>query len=225
MTNAVPGRLLVAMVVCVLLAWDRSQNASCAEPEKKAPAAGNVDPEASRVYVHVKKRRLGHEHGVEGLVKSGRLTLDATEKAGEIVFDMKSLKADTDAARKYVGLEGTTDAGEQSDVTTTMTGASVLDVQKYPTATFAIASSKRMPKDAEGGHPQYQLVGEFNLHGKKQPLSIVAVAGNKKDGLQQLTGQFNLKQTDYGIKPYSTFGGVVAVADELKILGDLWVKE
>ena len=66
-----------------------------------------------------------------------------------------------------------------------------------------------MAKDAEGGHAQYELVGEFDLHGKKQALTVVAVAGGMKDGRQQLTGELKIKQTDYGIKPYSTFGGVV----------------
>jgi hypothetical protein len=37
----------------------------------------------------------------------------------------------------------------------------------------------------------------------------------------KLTGSFPLKQTDYGIKPYSTFLGAVKVSDELQITGDL----
>ncbi|MFO1094706.1 MAG: YceI family protein [Planctomycetaceae bacterium] len=214
------------ITIALLAATSRDPlGARAAEPAAKELAAGDVDPATSRVYVHVKKRRLGHEHGVEGRVKSGRLQLDAADKAGQIIFDMTSFKADTDAARQHVGLEGTTDAGEQSDVTKTMTGAGVLDVAKYPTATFAVTSSKRMEKDAEGGHARYELVGEFDLHGKKQPLTVVAVAGELKDGLRQLTGEFTIKQTDYGIKPFSTFGGIVSVADALRILGDLSIKQ
>jgi polyisoprenoid-binding protein YceI len=227
MSTVSSGRFIIAFSVIVLLAAASREpmNVSAAEPAAKELAPGDIDPATSRVYVHVKKRRLGHEHGVEGLVKSGRLKLDAGDKAGEIIFDMTSFKADTDAARKHVGLEGSTAEGEQTDVTKTMTGAGVLDIAKHPTATFTVASSKRMDKDAEGGHAQYELVGEFDLHGKKQPLNVVAVAGELKDGRQQLTGDFKIKQTDYGIKPYSTFGGIVSVADELRILGDLWVQQ
>lgn len=196
-----------------------------AEPAADELSAGDIDPGRSRIYVHVGKRRLGHEHGVEGKVKSGHLVLDASEDAGEIVFDMKSFKADTDAARKYVGLEGTSDADEQKDVTATMTGKGVLNVAGHPTATFAVESSERMRDDVKDGKQRYELVGEFLLRGKKQPLKIVAVADELKNGQLQLTGNFTIKQTDYGIKPYSTFGGIVAVKDELKIYGDLWVQQ
>ena len=226
-TRFIERRWLPAFVGTVLIAAlvGIPSVACAAEPAADALSAGDIDPGQSRIYVHVGKRRLGHEHGVEGKVKSGHLVLDASADAGEIVFDMKSFKADTDAARKYVGLEGTTDADEQKDVTATMTGKGVLNVAGHPTATFSVESSERLPADTKDGQPQYELVGEFLLRGKKQPLKIVAVTGESKDGRLQLTGDFTIKQTEYGIKPYSTFGGIVAVKDELKIYGDLWVQQ
>ena len=148
---------------------------------------------------------------------------EATENAGEIVFDMQSFKADTDVARKHVGLDGMTDAEEQTEVTQTMTGKGVLDVKQHPTATFTVTSSKRLELKSADGHPQYELTGEFNLHGKKQPLTVTAAAVAEKDGKQHLSGQFTIKQTDYGIKPYSAVGGLVSVKDELKIFGELWI--
>ena len=36
-------------------------------------------------------------------------------------------------------------------------------------------------------------------------------------------GQFSVRQTQFGITPYSKAFGAVGVADELKIWGDLWV--
>ena len=197
--------------------------ATAADAEVKPLAAGDIDPVASRVYVRVGKRRLGHEHGVEGRVKSGHLDLDATQDAGEIVFDMQSFKADTDAARKHVGLEGATDADEQADVTKTMTGKSVLDVKQFPTATFTVTSATRAAEKSAGGDPLYNLVGEFSLHGKEQPLTVVAAITEERDGWQRLSGEFSIKQTDYGIKPYSAVGGLVAVTDELRIFGELWM--
>ena len=221
-------RILTALawlcVVCAI-APDIGTIAPAAEPEAKALAAGDIDPVESRIFVRVGKRRLGHEHGVEGLVKSGHLNLEAKEKAGEIVFDMKSFKADSDAARKHVGLESTTDADEQTEVTQTMTGKGVLDVNKYPTATFTVTSSKRVTEKTADGKPQYELAGEFDLHGKKQPLTVMASITEEKDGKQHVSGQFTIKQTDYGIKPYSAVGGLVSVKDELKIFGELWIKQ
>ena len=58
---------------------------------------------ASRVFVRVgKATRLGHVHGVQGKLKSGRLR---SVGGGELVFDMASFVADTTEAREYVGLD------------------------------------------------------------------------------------------------------------------------
>ncbi len=43
------------------------------------------------------------------------------------------------------------------------------------------------------------------------------------EGLVRLRGHFTIKQTDFGIHPYSKLGGAVAVADEVKIAGDIWL--
>ena len=76
-------------------------------PQARTPlAAGDVDTSISRVYVHVDKTGFGHEHGVASFLKSGHLNLGASQNAGELVFDMTSFNADTDEARRYVGLEG-----------------------------------------------------------------------------------------------------------------------
>lgn len=184
---------------------------------------GDVDPETSRVYVWIGKRRLGHEHGVEGRVKEGRLKLNAREDAGEIVFDMKSFSADTAEARKYVGLEGTTDQDEQADVTKTMLGKSVLNVDDHPTATFAIGRAPLLVEKTDDGDSQYLLEGEFTLCGETQALKVVAAAVEEKDGQVRLRGNFTIKQSDFGIKPYRAFGGIVAVTDEIRIYGDLWI--
>ena len=58
-----------------------------------------VDLKTSRVYILVDKLRLGHPHGVEGNLKSGKLKLDAKSDAGQLVFDMSTFAADTDSAR------------------------------------------------------------------------------------------------------------------------------
>ncbi len=42
-------------------------------------------------------------------------------------------------------------------------------------------------------------------------------------GWLHIRGSFNIKQTDYGIKPYSMALGAIGVADTLKIDGDLFV--
>src|SRR5205823_94917 len=78
---------------------------SPARPDKKAAPAGpsyEVDSKSSRIYVKVgTATRLGHEHGVQGSLKSGKLSLGG---GGEFIFDMASFIADTTEARERVGL-------------------------------------------------------------------------------------------------------------------------
>ena len=187
--------------------------------------SGDVDLQASRVYVFVGKTGLGHDHGVEGRLKSGRVTLGAAEAAGRLEFNMQSFDADTDAARRYVGLKGSTDAGTRKQVNDNMKGAAVLDVQRHPTAVFEIESAQPVAAASKGGPqglPQYELAGKFTLHGRTAPLRI-RVTAEEKDGRTHLRGSFTILQTAFGIRPYSKAFGAVGVADRLTIHGDIWL--
>lgn len=192
------------------------------EPSEQL-SPGDIDIELSRVYVFVGKKRLGHEHGMECMLQEGRIRVDSPDDPGVIVFDMTSFAADTDAAREYLELEGVTDEDEQGDVTSTMTGSKVLDVDEYPTATFEISSIEKLDEETEDGHPLYAFAGELTLHGETNDIEFQAATTEQKDGRVRLQGDFEIKQSDYGIKPYSAFFGAVAVTDELKIYGDLWI--
>ena len=183
---------------------------------------GQIDPHPSRVFMLVGKTGFGHEHGVEGVIKSGFLKLGAASDAGQIVFDMTTFQADTPAARQYVGLEGTTDADTQRQVNANMLGADVLNVRQFPTATFKVNSSLPARTQRSNAPPQYQLEGEFTLHGTTRKLSLVADA-TTTEGFLRVRGNFSILQSDFGITPYSKAFGAVGVADRMTIWGDLWI--
>jgi len=186
-----------------------------------ADAAGNVDLKRSRVYIRVDKVGLGHEHGVEGSLKSGDLKLGATKSAGSLVFDLLNFKADLPEARKYVGLEGEIEASDRRQVNQALRSQDILHVAKYPTATFTVRSSQAVTPPAGEAITQYELEGEFDLHGVRRPLKVIADV-EQADGALHVRGKFTIKQSNFGIKPYTKFLGTVRVADELTIWGDLW---
>jgi polyisoprenoid-binding protein YceI len=188
--------------------------------EKLEPS--DVSLQKSRVYIFVDKSGFGHQHGVEGLLKSGKLTLGAIEDAGSFVFDMKSFDADTDAARRYLGLEGSTDVSTRRQVNDNMKAKSILNVAQFPTATFAIKSATLLEKRSPKEIPLYELAGEFTLRGKTRPLTIQAEA-ETKDNMVHVRGQFSILQTQYGITPFKKALGTIGVADQLTIHGDIWV--
>ncbi len=185
-------------------------------------APGEVNTEFSRVYVHVDKTGLGHEHGVEGRIKNGVVRLGAEQDAGWMVFDMVSFLADTAVARKFIGLSGTTDPSTQKKVNANMLGPHVLDTKRFPTAWCKIRSSRLLPEKSPRGLPQYQFEGEFTLHGVTQKGQVIAEV-EEKNGWLHIRGGFAILQSQFGIKPYTTALGTIGVADRLTIYGDLWV--
>ncbi len=191
-------------------------------PAAQSPAradTGAIDVKTSRVYILVDKSGLGHQHGIAGHLQGGRLKLDAKSGAGQIVFDMPSFIADTDEARKFVGLGDSASASHQKQVTDNMLGPEVLDVKKYPTATFDIESALPVGKPTAAGRV-YELRGTFRLHGASQPLVIQAEASDAGAAVH-VRGKFAIEQTKFGIKPYTAALGAVGVADKLTIWGEI----
>jgi polyisoprenoid-binding protein YceI len=188
-------------------------------PDRSA-AAFQVDTEASRIYVKVGlATRLGHEHGVQGNLKSGKLALGGD---GELVFDMASFAADTPEARKRVGLESKpVSETEAEKVTETMRSAQSLDVNRYPTATYRISAITPLDRQAAGEPGAYRLEGQFTLHGAEKKVQVRAKVERADEGRLKMTGSFTIKQTDYGMKPVSAAGGLAKSSDELEISGDL----
>jgi polyisoprenoid-binding protein YceI len=187
--------------------------------------SGDLELQTSRVYVRVGKVGLGHEHGASCKLKSGSLHLsqpDASGSHGKLVFDMTSFEADSDAARKYVGLEGSTEEATRKQVNENLLGRDVLDVEKYETATFEAKRITKLDELSKRGLPKYKFEGDFTLHGTTKPLEFAADVEVVK-GWNHLRGGFAILQSAYGIKPYSKMLGAVGVTDRLLIYGDLIV--
>jgi hypothetical protein len=198
-------------------AWQAAQ-------QNAAPqvSAGDAEIRTSRVYTFVDKTGLGHQHAVEGWLKPSRLLLNAKENAGRLVFDMQSFDADTDPARKFIGLEGSTSESTRQQVNQNMKGRDILDTQRYPESTFVVNSSLHTGKYDSKNRPEYELRGEFTLHGVTKPL-LVKCYIEKARGWIRILGQFEIKQTEYGIKPFSKAFGAIGVADALRIHGAIWL--
>ena len=87
--------------------------ATATKVPQKVWAPGEVHTGNTRIYVHVFKTGIGHEHAVVGMVQEGVIHLGATQNAGRVVADLTSFVADLGYARKLLGLPGTTDPDTQ----------------------------------------------------------------------------------------------------------------
>ena len=79
-----------------------------------------------------------------------------------------------------------------------------------------------MGQPSRRGLPQYQLDGDFTLHGVTRPIRVVADV-EEANGWLHLRGGFSILQTQFGMTPYTKAFGAVGVTDRLDIWGDLWV--
>ena len=185
------------------------------------PPSGQVNTEHSRVYIFVDKTGVvGHQHAIEGRLASGDLFLSG-QRNGGLVFNMQSFDADTPRARSYLGLEGTTDEATRKKVNENMLGVEILNVKKFGTAKFENARIQSKKTMSKRQLPEYLLVGDFTLHEKTRHVEILCDL-EVKDGWNHIRGGFKIRQSDYGIKPFSKMLGAVGVTDELTIYGNLW---
>lgn len=98
----------------------------------------------------------------------------------------------------------------------------VLESAKHPKITFkSVSVSDLKPAGAESY--SFTLNGDLTLHGVTKRIAIPVTA---KINAQQLRagGKYTLKQTDFGIKPYSAVGGAVKVKNEVVINFDIVAK-
>lgn len=181
----------------------------------------HVDTKTSRVYARVDAVRIGHNHGIEGKLKESQVNLGG---AGELIIDMMTFSADTPVARSAVGLDGTVSGSDRKQTTENMHSADVLDVARYPRSVFEIRSITPPKGKSEGEAGHYTVSGTFTLHGTKRPLTFVAKiepASGRSDGGLRMRGMFTVKQTDYGMTPYSALAGLAKVSNEVTIWGDI----
>ena len=215
-------RISAACIVFLILTNRGVSQEPTTKNANPVPQPGEVNLQASRVFIFVDKSGLaGHQHAVEGQLKSGQLLSTGGQKSS-LVFDMTSFDADTATARKYLGLPGETDEATRKKVNENMLGKEILSVSRYPEArlenALLISSDKKSKRDL----PEYVLEGDFVLHETKKHIQIRCDL-EEKDGWHHVRGAFKILQSDYGIKPFSKMMGAVGVKDELIILGDLWV--
>ena len=95
----------------------------------------------------------------------------------------------------------------------------VLEIAKYPEIVF-VSSNISVTRLAEGRY-RARIIGDLTFHGVTQKnLWITAQVTVSGESLKA-QGDFTLKQTDFGIKPFSAAGGTIKLKNELKFSFDM----
>lgn len=170
-----------------------------------AQSSNNTAPKShqSAVTIHVFKSGLfsGFAHNHIVLAPIGGASMDPEGLKAEVSFATKDMQViDPEISDK-----------DRAEIQTTMLGPKVLDANKYSEIRF---KSSRIEQTA----PQhYRVTGTLDLHGASKQLQFEVTGAP-----EHYHGATKLKQSDFGIKPISLFGGSVKVKDELELEFDVY---
>ncbi|HEX5411124.1 MAG TPA: YceI family protein [Terriglobia bacterium] len=155
----------------------------------------------------------GHRHAVLASAWSSDIKVNFTDLAHSsiaITVPADKLVIDSPAARQKAGMGAGPGDSEVRTIQKRMLGSEVLDAARYPQIKFTATSIK-----AQGGD-KLQIDGNMEIHGRSHPVTIPV--RYRSDGHQtECEGEFNIRQSDYGLKPESVAGGTVKVKDSITI--------
>ena len=169
-----------------------------------------IDPDASLLAVTVRRgglmARLGHDH----VVASHALAGYAAPGMGraDVSFRLDQLTVDEPPLLRDAGI-ATSPSPEAVEGTRKNMLGPVLDAERYPVATLHV----ELPADD-------RLRVAVTLHGTTRRMDLpAAVRVDEKQVTAR--GTARLKQTEFGITPFSVGAGLLAVQDELEIRFDI----
>jgi polyisoprenoid-binding protein YceI len=159
-------------------------------------------------------RRAGHDLTIEATRWSGTLTLagDATRVA-DATADGSSVRVTVavDGLTVREGTGGLKPLTDQDRLKIAEDMRDVLEADRYPDITFV---STRVHPTATGA----TVEGELTVRDRSEPLQIELRAENDR-----ILGAATVKQTLWGIKPYSAFMGALKLADDVGVEFDLQI--
>jgi polyisoprenoid-binding protein YceI len=157
---------------------------------------------------------LAHDHNIGVKSFTGKVVVpEAGASGGSLELEVN--------AQSLILLDKKPSEEDQKKITSSMHNE-VLESAKYQKISFKSVSVGDV-KAAGADSYSFTLNGDLTLHGVTKRIAIPVTA---KITAQQLraSGKYTLKQTDFGIKPYSAAGGAVKVKNEVVINFDIVAK-
>jgi polyisoprenoid-binding protein YceI len=211
---------------------------SCARPEKQPkvviPAAVvtapsvvaeaqhyRISPEQSTLHILVYRggtmAQLGHNHVISSANISGEVWLhESLEKSGfTIEFPVNELIVDEVQARVAEGSDFEKPVNDDAGAGTkrNMLKPESLDGERYPTITLRSVN-------ITGTREQPQVTAQITIKDQSREVTLPVELTVTPESLRA-TGEFTIRQTDFGIKPLSIMMGAIQVQDQLTIRFEL----
>lgn len=169
------------------------------------PGTHSLGPDDAKLTLQTGRKgaaaKAGHDLLIE--VTSWRATLDLADDPAQTKV---SLTADSRSLRVLEGTGGIQSLGDDDRANIEQT----IDDEVLKGGAIEFHSSSVQPSP-DGG--RLQIAGELDLLGNRHPVAFDLTLG--EDG--RITGSAAVKQTDWGMKPYSALFGTLKVADEVQV--------
>ena len=154
---------------------------------------------------------LGHDHVLEAPAFSGQIELSSGSAQLMLSIDASKLMIDSGPARGAEGLGELKDS-DLAKIDAGMRGPKGLDAARFPKITFRSDTIEPVPGDDH----LWEVTGRFELHGATQTIDFPVQVSDGPGG-RWFTGYVRLRQTDFGLKPFSVFAGAVRLKDEFLV--------
>jgi len=180
---------------------------------RDAAAAGktvwSIDSQQSLITVIVHRggalARLGHDHAVASRTVQGFVAPD--QGRADLLFRLDAMTVDEPGLRKEAGFD-TQPSQAAIDGTRSNMLTKVLDADHFPLV--------RIHVERAGNDEGAPLRAAITLHGVTRQYAIATLIEKHPGGLRA-SGSVSIKQSDFGIEPFSVMAGALAVLDQLDI--------
>ena len=151
-------------------------------------------------------RKLHPTHAVAVKTFSGRVQLLAGDESKAVV----EVEAET---RSLTNIDKNMSSFERDGFQDVL-HKNVLESDRFPNIRFRSVSVTNL--QTAGDSRSFTLNGDLTLHGvtKRVAFPVTVVI---KDGQLRATGEEKIRQTDFGMKPYSGGLGSIKISDEMKV--------
>lgn len=170
-----------------------------------------IVPAESSFWVFVGKAglfsALAHDHEIGVKSFSGRIVVpEAGASGGALELDIE--------AKSLAVLDKKVSEEDRKKIFDAMHN-DVLESSKHQKITFKSVSVGDLKQTGNDSY-SFTLSGDLTLHGVTKRIAVPVALMITPEQLRA-AGKYTLKQTDYGIKPYSAAGGTIKVKNEVVV--------
>jgi len=159
--------------------------------------------------------RLGHDLLIEATRWEGKVEIsEGPSGRVEVTVDGRSLEV-----REGHGGARSLSDGDRQEIHSNIE-RKVLHTDRYPTIRFQSREVQGLSSDQ--GRVQAMLVGNLEMAGRSAPATVEVTVEPGQGGIRA-HARARIRQTDWGIKPFSAFLGALKVADEVGVEADLTI--